>query len=133
MLKPALWGVLSVLLAVSIGCGGQADTAASSSPHPERAGAHDAASRVEDSAAPAIQPSMTVLPASVEWPIPDSDGRPSSEAVDDGTVAKTIYVDITWDENYNYIFEFDEPLTVPAGKRVRFIVTNTFTDPDECW
>ena len=120
MLKSALWGILSVMLAASIGCGN--DSAL------EQSVAEDvAASYVR------LEPSMTVLPASVEWPIPSPDDAPATAAGDDAPVAKTIYVDITWDENYNYVFDFDGPLTVPAGKKVRFIVTNTFTDPDECW
>ena len=139
MLKQALWGVLSVLFAAGIGCGndstlsvepdnGRAESEASLVSPTERASAEDsAASHVE------FDPAMTVLPASVTWPLPSSDDGSAAESVDDEPIAKTIYIDITWDENYKYIFEFDGPLTVPAGKKVRFIVTNTFTDPDECW
>ncbi len=144
MLKPALWGVLSVLLAVSIGCGKgsalsvepiseRAEPEAISTLPSEQVTAEDVAAPYEDSGPVRIQPAMTVLPASVEWPIPSPDDGSVTADADDGPVAKTIYIDITWDENYKYIFDFDGPLTVPAGKKVRFIVTNTFTDPDECW
>ena len=144
MLKQALWGALSILLAAGIGCGndstlsvepvrGRADAEASLISPPEQASAKGvSASHVEYEPA-GIQPAMTVLPASVEWPIPSSDDGSTAAAIDDAPIAKTIYIDITWDENYKYIFKFDSPLTVPAGKKVRFIVTNTFTDPDECW
>ena len=139
MLKRALWGVLSLMFAAGIGCGndstlsaepvnGRAATEASLTLPPERLIA-------EEVAAPyvRIEPSMTVLPASIEWPLPSPDDGSVTATDDDAPIAKTIYIDITWDENYKYIFDFDGPLTVPAGKRVRFIVTSTFTDPDECW
>ena len=143
MLRSALWGILSLLLTVSIGCGegsivstepsdGRALAEATPASPTKQTATEDATSLVEDQPV-GIQPAFTVLPASVEWPVPDSDDGPASAAVDDGPVAKTIHIDITWDENYNYIFDFDGPLTVPAGKKVRFIVTNTFTNPDECW
>ena len=140
MLKQALWGALSILLAAGIGCGNDSTLAvepvgaeaSSISPADQTSAKGVSASRVEYEPA-GIQPAMTVLPASVEWPIPSSDDGSPAAAIDDAPIAKTIYIDITWDENYNYIFEFDSPLTVPAGKKVRFVVTNTFTDPDECW
>ena len=143
MLKQALWGALSILLAAGIGCGDdstlsvepvreQADAEASSISPADQTSAQDAASYAEYEST-GVQPAMTVLPASVEWPIPSSDDGSTAAASDDAPIAKTIYIDITWDENYKYIFEFDGPLTVPAGKKVRFVVTNTFTDPDECW
>ena len=143
MLKSALWGVLSLLLAVSIGCGegstvstepsnGRALAEATPAPPAKQTTVEDATSFVEDQPV-GIQPSFAVLPASVEWPIPSPVDAPVTADDDDGPIAKTIYIDITWDENYRYIFDFDGPLTVPAGKKVRFIVTNTFTDPDECW
>ena len=140
MLKLALWGALSVLLAVGIGCGedpepvdGRAHPEASSISPPIQASAEDVAASYAEYAPTVVKPSFAILPASVEWPIPSSDDGSVTATDDDGPIAKTIYIDITWDENYKYIFEFDGPLTVPAGKKVRFVVTNTFTDPDECW
>ena len=139
MLKSALWCLLSLIFAAGVGCGidstpsvepvnGRAETEAGfTSPSEQVIAEEVAASYVQ------LEPSMTVLPASVTWPIPSLEDVSTEAADDDGPIAKTIYIDITWDENYKYIFDFEEPLTVPAGKKVRFIVTNTFTNPDECW
>ena len=48
----------------------------------------------------------------------------------DAEVAKTIYVDIKRNGDYRFIFDFDGPLTVPAGEKVKFVVTSTFADTD---
>ena len=119
MLNSALWGVLSLLLAVGIGCGegsivstepsnGPALAEATPAPPAKQTTAEDEASFVEDKPV-GIQPSFAVLPASVEWPIPSTVDSPVTADDDDGPIAKTIYIDITWDENYNYVFDFDEP------------------------
>ena len=48
-------------------------------------------------------------------------------------VAKTFRIDILIDDQNRYYFTSDQPLVVPAGERVRFVVYNTHFTPDECW
>jgi hypothetical protein len=49
------------------------------------------------------------------------------------SVAKTFRIDILIDDQNRYYFTSDQPLIVPAGERVRFVVYNTHFTPDECW
>jgi len=51
----------------------------------------------------------------------------------DEPVAKTFRIDILIDDQNRYYFTYDQPLVVPAGERVKFIVYNTHFTPDECW
>ena len=51
----------------------------------------------------------------------------------DETVVKTFKIDILIDDQNRYYFTSDQPLVVPAGERVKFVVYNTHFTPDECW
>lgn len=51
----------------------------------------------------------------------------------DEPVAKTFRIDILIDDQNRYYFSSDQPLVVPAGERVKFVVYNTHFTPDECW
>ena len=51
----------------------------------------------------------------------------------DETVVKTFKIDILMDDQNRYYFTSDQPLVVPAGERVKFVVYNTHFTPDECW
>ena len=48
-------------------------------------------------------------------------------------VAMTFRIDIMIDDQNRYYFTSDQPLVVPAGERVKFVVYNTHFTPDECW
>ena len=51
----------------------------------------------------------------------------------DEPVAKTFKIDILIDDQNRYYFTSSQPLVVPAGERVKFVVYNTHFTPDECW
>ena len=51
----------------------------------------------------------------------------------DETVVKTFKIDILMDDQNRYYFTSDQPLVVPAGERIKFVVYNTHFTPDECW
>lgn len=56
-----------------------------------------------------------------------------SAGVDEADIAKTITIDIRRDEQNRYYFEPLEPLEVPAGETVKFVVRNIHTDSSDCW
>lgn len=56
-----------------------------------------------------------------------------SAGVDEADITKTITIDIKRDEEYRYYFEPLEPLEVPAGKTVKFVVRNIHVDSSDCW
>ena len=56
-----------------------------------------------------------------------------SAGVDEADIAKTITIDIKRDEEFRYYFEPSEPLEVPAGQTVKFVVRNIHTDSSDCW
>ena len=56
-----------------------------------------------------------------------------SAGVSEADIAKTITIDIRRDEEYRYYFEPLEPLEVPAGETVKFVVRNIHFDSSDCW
>ena len=56
-----------------------------------------------------------------------------SAGVDETDIAKTITIDIRRDEENRYYFEPLEPLEVPAGETVKFVVRNIHFDSSDCW
>ena len=56
-----------------------------------------------------------------------------SAGVDEADIAKTITIDIRRDEENRYYFDPLEPLEVPAGETVKFVVRNIHFDSSDCW
>ncbi len=59
--------------------------------------------------------------------------RHRSTSVDEADIAKTITIDIRRDEEHRYYFDPLEPLEVPAGETVKFIIRNIHVDSSDCW
>ena len=56
-----------------------------------------------------------------------------SSDVSEADIAKTITIDIRRDKDFRYYYDPLQPLEVPAGETVKFIVRNIYVDSSDCW